>query len=47
MLGACSPYLRFDYVLPGWEGSTANSRVLRDALRHQNVSKFEMVISLT
>ncbi|RZB57667.1 hypothetical protein D0Y65_046370 [Glycine soja] len=36
VLAACGPDLRFIYVLPGWEGSAGDSRVLRDALRHQN-----------
>ncbi|XP_057770768.1 uncharacterized protein LOC130990562 [Salvia miltiorrhiza] len=31
-LAVCDRYLKFVYVLPGWEGSTADSRVLRDAL---------------
>ncbi|XP_042007531.1 uncharacterized protein LOC121756135 [Salvia splendens] len=29
-------FLRFFYVLPGWEGSVAESRVLRDALTRPN-----------
>ncbi|XP_020258599.1 protein ALP1-like [Asparagus officinalis] len=33
VLGVCDANLRFSYVLPGWEGSTLDSRVLRDALR--------------
>ncbi|KAG5016968.1 hypothetical protein JHK85_023104 [Glycine max] len=36
VLVACGPDLRFIYVLPGWEGSAGDSRVLRDALRRQN-----------
>ncbi|RZC25492.1 hypothetical protein D0Y65_004261, partial [Glycine soja] len=36
VLAACGPDLRFIYVLPGWEGSARDSRVLRDALRRQN-----------
>ncbi|RZB47037.1 hypothetical protein D0Y65_050897 [Glycine soja] len=36
VLAACGPDLRFIYVLPGWEGSAGDSRVLRDALRRQN-----------
>ena len=36
MLAACGLYLWFIYVLPGWEGSTRDSRVLQDALRRQN-----------
>ncbi|XP_020258378.1 uncharacterized protein LOC109834772 [Asparagus officinalis] len=35
-LGVCDANLRFSYVLPGWEGSTSDSRVLRDALRRPN-----------
>ncbi|KAG4991332.1 hypothetical protein JHK87_024789 [Glycine soja] len=36
VLATFGPDLRFIYVLPGWEGSAGDSRVLRDALRHQN-----------
>ncbi|KAL5567150.1 hypothetical protein UlMin_030314 [Ulmus minor] len=36
VLGVCSQDMQFIYVLPGWEGSAANSRVLRDALRRRN-----------
>ncbi|GMY25321.1 protein ALP1-like, partial [Fagus crenata] len=35
-LGVCDPDLKFIYVLPGWEGSASDSRVLRDALRRNN-----------
>ncbi|XP_057788919.1 uncharacterized protein LOC131005839 [Salvia miltiorrhiza] len=31
-LAVCDRHLQFVYVLPGWEGSAADSRVLRDAL---------------
>ena len=31
-LGVCSPDAQFIYVLPGWEGSAADGRVLRDAI---------------
>ncbi|XP_057779711.1 uncharacterized protein LOC130998297 [Salvia miltiorrhiza] len=31
-LAVCDRDLRFAYVLPGWEGSAADSRILRDAL---------------
>ena len=31
-LAVCDRYMRFVYVLPGWEGSAADSRVLRDAV---------------
>ncbi|KAL5559045.1 hypothetical protein UlMin_035256 [Ulmus minor] len=36
VLGVCSQDMQFIYVLPGWEGSTPDSRVLRDALRRIN-----------
>ncbi|KAG8383538.1 hypothetical protein BUALT_Bualt04G0023900 [Buddleja alternifolia] len=32
VLGVCSQDMQFIYVLPGWEGSAANGRILRDAL---------------
>ena len=35
----CGPDLRFIYVLPGWEGSAGDSRVLRDVLHRQNKLK--------
>ncbi|MFQ6642581.1 hypothetical protein Gotur_018572 [Gossypium turneri] len=28
MLGVCTPDIHFVYVLPGWEGSIADGRVL-------------------
>ena len=31
-LAVCDPHLRFVYVLPGWEGSAGDSRILRDAI---------------
>ncbi|XP_042065797.1 uncharacterized protein LOC121809302 isoform X2 [Salvia splendens] len=31
-LAVCDRHLRFVYVLPGWEGSARDSRILRDAL---------------
>ncbi|KAL7199744.1 hypothetical protein ACSBR2_021950 [Camellia fascicularis] len=36
VLGVCSQQMNFIYVLPGWEGSAANSRVLRDAINRPN-----------
>ncbi|KAH1203536.1 Protein ALP1-like [Glycine max] len=36
VFGVCGPDLRFIYVLPGWEGSVGDSRVLRDVLHRQN-----------
>ncbi|XP_042453279.1 protein ALP1-like [Zingiber officinale] len=32
VLGVCSPNMQFIYVLPGWEGSAHDGRVLRDAI---------------
>ena len=32
MLGVCTPDMQFVYVLPGWEGSVVDGRVLRDAI---------------
>ncbi|KAL2942202.1 Protein ALP1-like [Bienertia sinuspersici] len=36
VLATCDSELRFTYVLPGWEGSASDPRVLRDALRRPN-----------
>ncbi|XP_062079947.1 protein ALP1-like [Humulus lupulus] len=36
VLGVCSQDMQFIYVLPGWEGSAADGRVLRDAIRRTN-----------
>ncbi|GMP62051.1 hypothetical protein CsSME_00024301 [Camellia sinensis var. sinensis] len=36
VLGVCSQDMNFIYVLPGWEGSAADSRVLRDAINRPN-----------
>ncbi|XP_074592484.1 uncharacterized protein LOC141848355 [Curcuma longa] len=32
VLGVCCPKMQFIYVLPGWEGSAHDGRVLRDAI---------------
>ena len=32
VLGVCNPNMEFIYVLPGWEGSAHDGRVLRDAI---------------
>ncbi|XVF07196.1 hypothetical protein REPUB_Repub06bG0117700 [Reevesia pubescens] len=34
--GVCSQDMQFIYILPGWEGSAADSRVLRDAISKRN-----------
>ncbi|CAL1368577.1 unnamed protein product [Linum trigynum] len=36
VLVVCDANLRFTYVLPGWEGSASDSRMLRDALSREN-----------
>lgn len=36
VLGVCTPNLQFIYVLPGWEGSASDSRILRDAVTRPN-----------
>ncbi|GLT25958.1 hypothetical protein SLA2020_010560 [Shorea laevis] len=36
VLGVCSRNLQFVFVLPGWEGSASDSRVLRDAIAREN-----------
>jgi len=36
VLGVCDHNMKFLYVLPGWEGSTSDSRVLRDALERSD-----------
>lgn len=36
VLGVCSQDMGFIYVLPGWEGSAADGRVLRDAMIRRN-----------
>ncbi|XVF41051.1 hypothetical protein PTKIN_Ptkin01aG0248900 [Pterospermum kingtungense] len=36
VLGVCPQDMQFIYILPGWEGSTADSRVLRNAISRGN-----------
>ncbi|KAL3507240.1 hypothetical protein ACH5RR_032622 [Cinchona calisaya] len=36
VLGVCAPDMQFIYVLPGWEGSAHDGRVLRDAISRPN-----------
>ncbi|MBA0853389.1 hypothetical protein Goshw_016748 [Gossypium schwendimanii] len=40
MLGVCTSDMFFVYILPGWEGSVANGRVLRDAISRRHRLKF-------
>ncbi|XP_047950017.1 uncharacterized protein LOC125195813 [Salvia hispanica] len=35
-LAACDRHMRFTYVLPGWEGSAGDARVLRNAITRPN-----------
>ncbi|KAG8378996.1 hypothetical protein BUALT_Bualt07G0042400 [Buddleja alternifolia] len=41
VLGVCDANLKFLYVLPGWEGSAPDARVLRDALQRPNCLKIK------
>ena len=36
VLGVCAPDMQFIYVLPSWEGSAHDGRVLRDAITRPN-----------
>ncbi|XVF07647.1 hypothetical protein REPUB_Repub06bG0157500 [Reevesia pubescens] len=36
VLGVCSQDMQFIYILPGWEGSAADSRVLKDVISKRN-----------
>ncbi|KAL0347869.1 UNVERIFIED_CONTAM: hypothetical protein Scaly_1802900 [Sesamum calycinum] len=36
VLGVCNPNMQFIFILSGWEGSVADSRVLRDAIHRPN-----------
>ena len=36
VLGVCSQDMQFIFVLPGWEGSADDSRVLKDAISRRN-----------
>ena len=36
VLGVCNRNMEFIFVLPGWEGSVSDSRVLRDAISRPN-----------
>ncbi|XP_038698185.1 uncharacterized protein At2g29880-like isoform X2 [Tripterygium wilfordii] len=45
VLGVCGPDMNFIYVLPGWEGSAADGRVLRDAVSRPNGLKVPHAMS--
>lgn len=36
VLGVCTPNMEFVFVLPGWEGSAHDGRILRDAISRPN-----------
>ena len=36
VLGVCNQNMKFIFVLPSWEGSASDSRVLRDAMSRPN-----------
>ncbi|XP_021724886.1 uncharacterized protein LOC110692194 [Chenopodium quinoa] len=36
VLGVCSPEMEFTYILPGWEESTHDGCILRDAISRSN-----------
>ena len=36
ILAACTFDLKFTYVLPGWEGSASDSRILENALSRED-----------
>ncbi|KAL3533005.1 hypothetical protein ACH5RR_006526 [Cinchona calisaya] len=44
VLGVCAPDMQFIYVLPGWEGSAHNGRVLHDAICRPNGLKVPQYI---
>ncbi|XP_074345842.1 uncharacterized protein LOC141684662 [Apium graveolens] len=47
VLATCDPNLHFTYVLPGWEGSASDPRILRDALRRPNDKYFLVDLGYT
>ncbi|KAJ0024727.1 hypothetical protein Pint_06823 [Pistacia integerrima] len=45
VLAVCTPKMQFIYILPGWEGSAADGRVLRDAISRRNGLKVAQVFA--
>ena len=39
MLAACTFDLKFTYILPGWEGTASDSRILKNALSRRDKLK--------
>ncbi|XP_056685325.1 uncharacterized protein [Spinacia oleracea] len=37
VLAACTFDLKFTYVLPGWEGTSSDSRIIKDALTREDI----------
>lgn len=46
VLGVCTQDMLFIYILPGWEGSAVESRVLRNAISRPNGLRVFQVMSL-
>ncbi|XLR31662.1 hypothetical protein S83_059562, partial [Arachis hypogaea] len=46
VLGVCNRNMNFVYVLSGWEGSTSDSRVLRDAITRRNGLKILWTLAI-
>ncbi|KAK5842915.1 hypothetical protein PVK06_005334 [Gossypium arboreum] len=44
MLGVCTPNMQFVYLFPGWEGSVADGRVLRDAISRRHGLKVPQIV---
>ena len=36
VLAACSSDLKFTYILPGWEGTAPDSRIIKNALTRED-----------
>ena len=47
MLGVVDWNMKFLYVLPGWEGSASDSRVLKDAMRNGRQDAFVVPQGMT
>ena len=47
MLGVVDWNMKFLYVLPGWEGSASDSRVLKDAMRNDRQDAFVVPQGMT
>lgn len=45
VLAACTFDLKFTYVLPGWEGTASDSRIIKNALRREDNLKIPQGIT--